>query len=372
MNLKWLRGRAVHGPDYFLLASFVLLTALGLVMLSSASFDLGKIKFGDTYHYLRHQIYFGLSLGLVGFYLGSVISYRRYEQLSFFLLLAGIALLILVFTPLGFSAGGATRWVRVGSLTIQPSEIIKLTYLLYCAAFFSKNPAGRAKSFTGGFLPFTAISGIIALLLVMQPATSIAGVIVLAGLIVYLASGASLRYVGLFALIGILGFALLIAVTPYRLERVMTFLEGGDAQGSRYHLEQALITIGSGGLFGVGYGQSTSKYNYLPEPIGDSIFAVIAEELGFAGASILIAIFLLIVARSFLLAWKMTEPFGQLLLVGFSAVIGIQAFVHIASVSGLIPLTGVSLPFISYGSTSLVVFLTMAGIIVNITKSVQR
>lgn len=370
---KRLKGRAIHSPDYLLLAAFLILTVFGLAMLSSASSDLGKIKFGDTYHFLRHQIYFGLSLGLLSFYLGSVISYRFYEKFSFFLLLLSIGLLVLVFTPFGFSAGGATRWLQVGPITIQPSEIMKFTYILYLAAWLARKATNRAKSFAEGFLPFAAISGLIAILLVMQPATSIAGVIILAGLIVYWAGGARHSYVGLFMLAGVLGFALLIAVTPYRLERVKSFLDGGgDAQGSRYHIEQALTTIGSGGLFGVGYGQSTSKYNYLPEPIGDSIFAVIAEELGFVGASMLIAVFLFVVARCFLLARRMTEPFGRLLLVGFASVIGVQAFTHIASISGLIPLTGVPLPFISYGSTALVVFLTMAGIIVNITKSVSR
>ncbi len=372
MLLNRLRGRAAHGPDYFLLAAFLLLTAFGLVMLSSASSDLGKIKFGDTYYYLRHQIQFGLALGLLGFYLGSVISYRWYEKISFFLLLASVGLLVLVFTPLGFSVGGAARWIQAGPVTIQPAELVKLTYLLYLAAWLSNKAANRGRGFLEGFLPFAAISGLIALLLAMQPATSTAAVIIFSGLIVYWAGGAKYRYLGLFALAGLVGLAALVAVTPYRLERVKSFISGGDAQGSRYHIEQALITIGSGGLFGVGYGQSTSKYNYLPEPIGDSIFAVIAEEFGFVGASTLIAVFLAIVARCFMMARKMAEPFGRLLLVGFASVIGIQAFVHIAAISGLIPLTGVPLPFISYGSTALVAFLTMAGIIVNITKSISR
>ncbi|OGY97014.1 MAG: hypothetical protein A2128_01465 [Candidatus Liptonbacteria bacterium GWC1_60_9] len=367
-----LKGRAIHSPDYFLLAAFLLLTVFGLVMLSSASSDLGKIKFGDTYYYLRHQITFGLALGLLGFYLGNVISYRRYETISFFLLLASIGLLVLVFTPIGFSVGGAARWIKVGPLTVQPAEFVKLTYLLYLAAWLSNKAANRVKGFVEGFLPFAAISGLVALLLAMQPATSTAAVIVLSGLIVYWAGGAKYRYIGLFVFGALLGLAALIAVTPYRLERVKSFISGGDVQGSRYHIEQALITIGSGGLFGVGYGQSTSKYNYLPEPVGDSIFAVIAEEFGFMGASTLIAVFLAIVTRCFMLARKMTEPFGRLLLVGFASVIGIQAFTHIAAISGLIPLTGVPLPFISYGSTALVAFLTMAGIIVNITKSIQR
>lgn len=371
--LGQIRGRAVHSPDYLLLASFLILTAFGLVMLSSASSDIGKIKFGDTYFYLRHQAMFGLSIGLLGFYFGSLVSYRWYEKFSFFLLLASIGLLVLVFTTWGFSVGGAQRWIQAGPITFQPAEIVKMTYILYLAAWLSNKAVNRAKSFAEGFLPFAATSGLVAILLAMQPATSIAGVIVLSGLIVYWAGGAKHSHVALFVLLGALGLAFLIAATPYRFERVRSFLDGsGDAQGSRYHIEQALTTIGSGGLWGVGYGQSTSKYNYLPEPIGDSIFAVIAEELGFVGAAALVAVFLFIVARCFLLARKMTEPFGRLLLVGFSSVIGLQAFVHIAAISGLIPLTGVPLPFISYGSTALIVFLTMAGILVNITKSISR
>lgn len=365
-----LKGRTLHGPDYWLIAAFLLLTVFGMVMLSSASSDLGKIKFGDTYHYLRHQAVFGLAFGLLGFYLASVISYRWYAKFSFFLLLSGIILLALVFfEPLGFSAGGAKRWIRAGPITFQPAEIVKFAYIVYLAAWLAK---GRAKSFAEGFLPFAAISGLIALLIFMQPATSTAIVIIASGLVVYFAGGAKWRHVALFFFAGVLGLALIVAVTPYRLERVTSYLGVGDPQGSRYHIEQALTTIGSGGLWGVGYGRSTSKYSYLPEPIGDSIFAIIAEEFGFVGASTVIAFFAFIVGRCLQLARRMTEPFGRLLLIGFSSLIGLQAFVHIAAISDLIIQTGVPLPFISYGSTALVVFLTMAGIIVNITKSVPR
>lgn len=370
--LKRLTGPS-SPPDYLLLGSFVVLTVFGLIMLSSASSDLGKVKFGDTYYYLRHQIYFGLLTGAVLFYLLSLVSYRALEKISFFLMLGGILLLVLVFTPLGLTVGGATRWLHLGPVTIQPAEIAKLTYIVYLAAWLSNRTANRSKGLVEGLFPFLAISGVTGLLLAMQPATSTAAVILISGLVVYWVSGAPHRYVAGLLVGGFLTLSLLIVVTPYRLERVKSFFNhSADIQGARYHIEQALITIGSGGIWGVGYGQSTSKYNYLPEPIGDSIFAVIAEEFGFIGAGMLIAVFLLLVGRGFWLATKARDQFGRLLLVGFSSVIGLQAFIHIAAISGIIPLTGVPLPFISYGSTALASFLGMAGIAVNITKQLRH
>ncbi|MDD5547952.1 MAG: FtsW/RodA/SpoVE family cell cycle protein, partial [Candidatus Pacebacteria bacterium] len=215
---------------------------------------------------------------------------------------------------------------------------------------------------------FLFICGIISYLLYIQPSTSVIFILMAASGCVYLASGARLIYVA--GTLGLVALAItaMIYVTPYRMQRITSFFnKDANTQTTGYHLSQSLKAIGSGGLLGVGYGQSTTKTYYLPEPIGDSIFAVIAEEWGFIGAIFLILVFLALIIRGFTLS-KRADRFGQLVLIGFSSLIGIQAFVNMAAISGLIPLTGMPLPFISYGGTALAVFMTISGIMVNISK----
>lgn len=346
------------------------LTVFGLVVLASASSDLGKLKFDDAYYYLRHQLLYGLSLGILGFIAGLIIPYRNYKKWAAPLLVLTLLALLLTLTPIGFSSGGAQRWLELGPIIFQPAELLKITFILYLSAWLvGRKGSKRSTSFSEGFLPFLAILGVIAFLFLFQRSTSIAAIILTSAMAVYFVGGAKKRYLGaLFLLAGII-FAAFILLTPYRLQRISTFLNpSGDTQGSSYQLNQALVTIGSGGFFGVGYGQSLSK-TYLPERIGDSIFAIIAEEFGFIGAIALIAAFFLIVTRGYLLTNNLRDPFGKLILTGMSTVIGIQMIIHIGSNSGLLPLTGVPLPYISYGGTALAVYLTMAGIMLNITKN---
>lgn len=347
-----------------------MLTIFGLIMLSSASSDLGKLKFNDTFYYLKHQIYYGLSLGVVGFLAGYFIYYKKLQNVSIYILIMSIAFLVLVFTPLGIKAGGATRWINIGPISIQPAEILKLTFIIYLAAWLSNKKIKRQSSFTEGLLPFLTISSIVAGLVILQPATTTIVILMGASLIVYFVSGAKLRYIlGIF-LIGIVALAGLIAITPYRFNRVMDYLHNNnsDVLNSGYHRNQALISIGSGGISGVGYGQSTTKYKFLPEPIGDSIFAVIAEEFGFIGSIFVIAVFVLIFIRGILISKNSRDDFGKLVVVGFISIISIQTIINLGAISGLLPLTGVPLPFISYGGTALAIFLTMIGIIGNISK----
>jgi len=355
-------------PDYIILFSLFSLVLLGLVMLASASSHLGKVTYDDTYYYLKHQVIYGLSLGLIGYFIASHVHYKKYRKVAVPLLLVSIVLLVLIFTPLGVSAKGSARWIRFGSITFQPSELLKLTFIIYLAAWMSKR-AFRQKNFWKGFVPFVTVLGIVALLLLKQPSTSTVAILVLTSLIMYFVSGARLRYIALTLVGGALILGMVIYVTPYRLARVQNFFEQGvDIQAGGYHLEQARIAIGSGGLTGVGYGESTTKIRYLPEPVGDSIFAVIAEELGFIGAGLIVGMFLLLTLRTLLLARNTPDRFGQLLLVGFGSLIAIQAFVNIGAISGVLPLTGTPLPFMSYGGTALAVFMTIGGIIVNISK----
>ena len=367
--MKLIERRRGHAPDYFFLAVVVILVIFGLAMLASASSNLGKTNFNNTYYYLEHQIAFGLSLGALGFLVGYFLYYGNWKKIAFIMLLVSLAALVLVFTPLGLQARNTSRWLRLGPLSFQPAELMKLTFLIYLAAWLSNPKFKRATDFQSGLLPFLIISGIIAGLLILQPATSTVAILLLAGLTVYFMSGAPVKYLALMLVAAAVLIGLVIYVTPYRRARIMSYLDqSADTQGSNYQLNQSLIAIGSGGLTGVGYGQSATKAGYLPTPIDDSIFAVVAEELGFIGAGALIALFAAFAFRLMWLAKKTNDRFGRFLLIGFGMVIALQAFVNIAATSGIIPLTGVPLPFISYGGTALAVFLTMSGIALNVSK----
>lgn len=356
--------------DYTILIPVFLLVVFGLTMLVSASSDLGKVKFDDAYYYLRHQVFYGLTVGIAGFLAGLFIPYRHYKKFAIALLMLTIIGLILVLTSLGSSSGTiADRWLSIGSVTFQPSELLKLTFIMYLAAWLSRARGNRRDDFWEGFAPFLALCGIIALLLVLQKSTSSIIITMFSALVVYFASGAKWKYIAYAFLLGALAMAILVIASPYRLERVKTYFNReGDIQDSGYQINQALRVIGSGGIWGVGYGESIAK-TYLPERVGDSIFAIIAEEFGFAGSVVLITAFFFIVTRGYQIAKRIGDRFGRLLLIGFGTVIVVQVFVHIGSNIELIPLTGVPLPFISYGGTALAVFLTMSGIMLNIGRN---
>ena len=361
--------RRSHHPDYFFLGIVVILTIFGLAMLASASSNLGKVQFNDTYYYLKHQIYFGLSIGVLGFLAAYFLPYQNLKKWSFILLLIGLVALVLVFTPLGLQARNTSRWLRLGPLSFQPAELMKLVFLVYLAAWLSNPKFKRATDFQSGLIPFLIIAGLIAVLLVLQPATSTVAILMVAAFAVLFMSGMPVRYLLLMVGIGLIALAFIVYVTPYRLARITGYLnQGADAQGKNYQVNQAEIAIGSGGATGVGYGQSDIKNGYLPTPTDDSIFAVVGAELGFVGAAGLVALFAMFALRLFWLARKVGDRFGRLLLIGIGTVVATQAFVNMAAISGLIPLTGVPLPFVSYGGTALAIFLTMSGIALNISQ----
>lgn len=361
-------ARRARRPDYVVLFCLFALVVFGLAMLSSASSYIGKTRFNDSYYFVKHQLLNGLVLGLIGFSAGMIFRYRRYEKLALIMLIASLILVGLTFTQLGFEAKGATRWLTIGPITFQPSEFLKITFILYLAAWLGRDKE-RRQSFTKGFLPFFSACAIVSGILLAQHSTSVAALLMVVATVIYFMSGARVSYIIGGGAVFILILAAVIYFTPYRLNRVISFFErDANTQSSGFHLNQSLIAIGSGGLFGVGYGQSTSKVSYLPESIGDSIFAVIAEEFGFVGASLLVGLFGVLVFKVLYLAFKTSDRFAQLILIGFGSLIGLQAFINIAALSGILPLTGMPLPFISYGGTALAVFMTIGGIIVNISR----
>lgn len=338
-------------------------------MLSSASSELGKIKFNDSYYYIKHQLLNGLVIGMVGFFIAYKTNYQYLKKFALPLFIFSLGLIALVFTKFGVETNGARRWLDFGPIGFQPAEILKLTFIIYLSAWLSNPRIQRAKSFIEGFLPFIVISGFMAVLLVLQPATSMVVILIGAGTLVYFLSGAEWKHLLIFGAIGALCLAVLVYATPYRMQRILGFLGGeNDSQGTGYHLSEALIAIGSGGWTGVGFGESKTKTNYLPAPIDDSIFAVTAEELGFIGAGSLVVIFGFLVVKLFWMARNIRDTFGRYLIFGFASVIAIQTIINIGSISGLMPITGIPLPFISYGGTALAIFLTIGGIIANISK----
>lgn len=358
--------------DYFLLGLIFILTLSGLIILTSASSDIGKLKYDNSYFYIKHQVLYGLLLGIAGGIATFFFPYKYLKNLSPYLLLGNVILLVLVLTPLGVTSGGSSRWLEVGGLTFQPAEFLKLTFIVFIAAWLSNARQNRAGDFKKGFVPFALVCGIVAALLVLQPATSTVAILMLSALAVYIISGAKFKYVALFIGLGVLALATLVLSTEYRRDRVMSFLRQDDNLGNNYHLNQALIAIGSGRLAGTGFGQSTAKVTYLPAVIDDSIFAVAAQELGYIGAATIVVLFMLLTIRLFWLAMNTPDSFGKLILVGFGCIIGLQSFTNIGSISGVLPLTGVPLPFISYGGTALMVFLTMSGLALNISKNGNR
>ena len=360
-----------HHPDYVFLVIVGMLLVFGLAMLLSASSVLGKQKFDDVYYYFKHQL-LSFGVGMVFFLIGYYCYHRFFQKASLSLLMLNIILLILVFTPLGVTAGGATRWLGLGPLTFQPAEFLKFTFIVYVAAFFGAR-IKKTRSIKDGLIPFLIVMSLIAGLLLKQPATAIFALVFTTTLCMYFVSGARLHHILFITLLIGLVLALVVMVTPYRKDRLLTYLNPDiDPQGRGYHINQALIALGSGGMFGIGFGNSMAKTSYLPEPIGDSIFALIAEELGFIGAALLIGLFLLLLVRGFKIARDAPDSFSQLATMGMVSTIVLQGFINIGSISGLLPLTGLPLPFISYGGTSLIVVLACAGFIANVSRYTVR
>lgn len=356
-----------HQPDYVLIFTVFSLIIFGLFILSSASLVISNEKFGQSNYFLKHQLFYSLPLGLICFFLFQKINYRYWKKIIFPLLIASLILLALVFVPGIGSDTGAKRWIYLG-FSVQPFEIVKLTFILYLAALLSKREDGD-KTIKESLIPFLVVTGIISILVLSQPNMSAFMITFLIAGLIYFLAGARLSYLAAIAGLALVGFFALIKMVPYRMKRLTVFLHPEiDPQGIGYQIDQALLAIGSGGLFGLGLGHSIQKWKYLPEPIGDSIFAIMAEELGLIGAGILVILFVVLAWRGFKIAKNSSDRFGYLLAGGIAGWLFFQAFINIAAISGLIPLTGIPLPFISYGGTALIISLAGAGILVNISK----
>ncbi len=355
--------------DRFFLIVLSLILLLGVAVFISASLGvLAKNK--DTfYSVLFSQLVLGLGLGLIGMYICLKINYKFWRKYSFFLFLGSILLTAAVFIPhLGWSHGGARRWLEFGGFSFQPVEFLKFGFIIYFAAWLSwvKN---KVQDFKFGILPFAIMLTVIAGILFKQPDTKSFILIVTTGLCMLFISGVPMKYIFGLGAAAVIVVGMLITFTPYLQQRVKTFIDpSSDPRGSSYQIQQSLIAIGSGGVFGRGFGQSIQKFSYLPEPQGDSVFAVLGEELGFVGVSATIILYLLFALRGIRIANKAPDLFSRLLVSGIVILIIVQSFMHIASITGVFPLTGVPLPFMSHGGTSLMIYLAAIGVVLNVSK----
>ncbi|MFA5830430.1 MAG: putative lipid II flippase FtsW [Candidatus Paceibacterota bacterium] len=342
----------------------------GFFLFLSASLGLLAREGGESFeNVFISQIALGLFLGSLAMFFISRIHYKYIRKFSFFLFLAGIILTIGVFVPgIGFEHGGAKRWIDVGFTTFQPSEILKLGFVLYFASWLSASKE-RVNTFKHGTVPFLALLAIPAILLTFEPDMGTFGIIAIAGAGMFITAGGRLSHMAVITIIGMLSFAVVVHFKPYLKERINTFLNPeNDPQGSGYQLNQSLIAVGSGQIFGRGFGQSIQKFNSLPEPTNDSIFAVASEEFGFVGSAAIVLVFLFFAMRGLHIAGRAHDRWGRMTVTGIVLLIITQSFINIASMVGMFPLTGVPLIFISHGGTALFFALAEVGIILSISR----
>lgn len=365
--------------DSLFLILVIILTLFGLVMDFSASYAYALNRYGDSYHFVKSQLGFA-AIGFVGLFLAIRFDYKWIRKITVPAFLVSIVLLIGVLLY-GFAAGVAQRWINLGLFSLQPSEIAKLTVVLMLALYVARNQDRITNyrnviqsSIYGMIIPFM-ILGIICVLVALEKHFSGTIIIFLIGMVIIFAAGARLSWfiaAGIFAVV-----AIFIAITcvPYAMERInmLRFPENYDPTGEIWQTLQGLYAVGSGGLFGVGLGNSRQKHLYVSQPQNDFIFSIIAEELGFAGAALVVILFMLLIWRGFVIALKAPDTFSTLVVIGLISKVAIQALLNIAVVTNLIPNTGISLPFFSYGGTALMMQLGEMGIILSISRfSYQR
>lgn len=369
--------QAARGPvDLPFLLLTLMLLAIGLIMLLSASFPSAQAESGNPLHYFIRQAIFA-GIGVVAMMIVGGINYQRFRPLAKYAMYISVAMLVLVLIPgVGITRNYATRWLGVPgteSLTLQPSEVAKLGIILYFAASISKKREKMA-SFKEGFLPHLIPLAIVCLLVVVEPHLSGAILIFGMGAAMMVVGGIHWGWVaagvgGVAGALYLVLFSPLMEIIGYNADRITTWRDPfWDVHGASWQMAQSLITIGSGGLLGVGLGKSRQKFMFLPEEHNDFIFAVICEELGFIGAGLIMLLFALLIIRGFWIAIHARDRFGSLMVVGVTTQIALQTFLNIAVVTGFIPATGIALPFFSYGGTALVIQLVEIGIVLSVSR----
>ena len=361
----------MNKPDYKFLGIFGAIVLIGLAVLASASAVEGVERFDDGYYFLKHQLVNGVLPGIILFFVFSKIDYHLIKKIAPIALGITIFFLVLVVIPgIGVSFGGARRWINVfGLFNFQPSELIKISFLVYLASWLSakKDDIKKNKDI---FITFIFLLGAVSMLLLMEPDLGTLSIIIAFSFVMYFVVGGKLSHIGIFLGIMAIGLMLMILIEPYRFDRFSVFLHPElDPKGIGYHVNQAMMAVGSGGILGLGYGHSRQKYNFLPEVTSDSIFAIMAEELGLIVVVGILFLFLNFLLRGINIARYAHDDFGKLLGAGIVAWIGYQTLAHIGANIALVPLTGVPMPFFSYGGTALASLFAAIGIMVNISKN---
>ena len=355
--------------DKPLFFAVIILAIFGVIMIYSASFVWAEYKFNDPYKFAKMQGIF-LLIGIILMFMLSKIDYHIYYKYANIILFSCAILLILVLIPgIGTVRNGSRSWFGIGSLGIQPSEFAKIGLIIYVAKYLANNKK-YMKSVIHGVLPILSIIGIFFLLIMLEPDFGTAMVIVLTLVVLIFISGVEISFFVKIGIAGLLGIVGIIIAAPYRMKRIVSFINPwSDPLGSGYQILQSLYAIGPSGLLGQGFLNSRQKYFYLPEPQTDFIFSIISEELGFLGVLIVTSFFIYIFYRGISISLKSKDLFGKFLSFGLAFGLVIQASLNLCVVVGLIPVTGVTLPFLSYGGSSLLVSLASVGIILNISRN---
>lgn len=356
--------------DSVIFYTTMLLVFIGIIMVFSASFVQSSFKHHDAYYFLKRNVIYAI-LGFICMMTISNIDYRFWKKNAKSIGIIAVILLVLVLTPLGIKANGARRWLGVGAFTIQPAEIAKFATIIITAKLIEMR-YDKIKSLTKGVLPLIVVPGLFFALIMLQPNMSTAGTIILVTFVMIFVAGMDMKFVVVMFGSGVALFLALALTSAYRLKRILSFLDPfQDPLGAGYQVIQGLYALGSGGLFGMGLGKSQQKWFYIPEPQNDFIFAIIGEELGLVGCTVVIMLFVILVYRCIRIALKSSNIFACMVVIGIGAQIGIQAALNVAVATSSMPVTGVALPFISYGGTSLIIFMSAVGIVLNISKHVK-
>lgn len=359
-----------HRPDYVLISVTAALLLFGLAVLASAASPEGYLRFNDQYFFVKKQILLGVLPGGILFWFLSNLDYRFFKKAARPFFCFSLLLLILVLIPgLGARLGGASSWLYFFGFSFQPAELVKLALIVFLAAWLSGLSEAALSSLKISLLPLISVLAIISFLLLKQPDLGSLIILFIIALAMYFAAGARLIYLALTTLLAAVFVLLTIFFAPYRLERLTTFFNpNSQPLGSGYQINQAIMAIGSGGFWGLGWGHSRQKFQYLPEVSADSIFAIMGEELGWLLTSVFIALWLIFFWRSLKIAERSPDEFGKLFVVGAAVWLFGQTVINIGSITGLLPLTGLPLPLVSHGGSALTVSLAALGILVNISK----
>lgn len=359
-------------PDFTIVAIVLILTSIGVLMVYSSSFIWAEFTYDDPYFFVKRQFLFA-AVGIVGMFFFYLIPYYVLRAYVPIILYTCFLLLILVLIPgVGMVRGGAQSWIGVGAFSIQPAEFIKLGLILFLARYLAEQKKAMG-TFTKGFFIPIGMTLICFMLIMLQPDFGTGVVLVGTCVMMIFIAGARIKYFVIFSFIGLLGLAGLILAAPYRLSRITAFLNPwDDPLGDGFQIIQSLYALGPGKLLGVGYGNSLQKYFYLPEPQTDFIYAILGEELGFIGATAVILLFFFLTIRGIKVMYNTHDPFARYVAAGITSMLTIQFMMNISVVIGLIPVTGITLPFLSYGGSSLTLTLASVGILLNISKFTRK